>query len=65
MKFDNSLREDAIIQIVDVLGRSIYAEEIPAFTQMRTIPVNNLSKGTYFLNVVYKGSNNVSTFIVE
>ncbi len=65
VKFDNSLREDAIIQIVDVLGRSIYAEEIPAFTQMRTIPVNNLSKGTYFLNVVYKGTNNVSTFIVE
>ena len=65
VKFKTPLREPAVIEVMDVLGRNLSTQKIAYGTDMQTIDVSNFARGTYLLNVVYKGSNNVSTFIVE
>lgn len=65
VKFKTALREDAVIEVVDILGRKLSAQQIASGSAMQMIDVSGLAKGTYLLNVIYKGSNNVSTFIVE
>lgn len=65
LKFKNSIREDAVVEILDIVGRKIDAQKLQAGTDMKIFDINNFAKGTYILNVVYKGTNNVSTFIVE
>lgn len=65
VKFKTALREDAVIEVVDILGRKLSAQKISSGSAMQMIDVSDFAKGTYLLNVIYKGSNNVSTFIVE
>jgi len=65
VKFKTALREDAVIEVVDILGRKLSAQKISSGSAMQMINVSDFAKGTYLLNVIYKGSNNVSTFIVE
>lgn len=65
VKFKNNLREDAIIEVIDVLGRKLSTQKMSSDNELQTIDVSTLAKGTYLLNVIYKGSNNISTFIVE
>lgn len=65
VKFKTALREKASIEIIDVLGRKLSAQTIASGNELQTIDVSNLAKGTYLLNVIYKDTNNVSTFIVE
>lgn len=65
VKFKTALREKATIEIIDILGRKLNAQNVANGSELQTIDVSNLAKGTYLLNVNYKGSNNVSTFIVD
>lgn len=65
VKFKTALREEATIEVLDILGRKLDVQQLNPGTDMQTINVSNLAKGTYLLNVVYKGTNNVSSFIVE
>ncbi len=65
VKFANSLKEDAIIEVLDVAGRKLGTQKVATGSLLQTIDVSNFAKGTYILNVVYKGSNNVSTFMIE
>ncbi|MFN8295040.1 MAG: T9SS type A sorting domain-containing protein [Chitinophagales bacterium] len=65
IKFKAALRDKASIEIIDVLGRKLSAQTIVMGNELQTIDVSNLAKGTYLLNVIYKDTNNVSTFIVE
>ena len=65
VKFNNQLKEDAVIEVVDILGQKLTAQKVSNGTGFQTIDVSNFAKGTYILNVVYKGENNVSTFIVQ
>lgn len=65
VKFKSPLREEAMIEVLDIVGRKIETQKITQGTDMQTIDVSRLSKGTYIFNVVYKNTNNVSTFIIE
>jgi hypothetical protein len=65
VKFKSPLREEAVIEVLDIVGRKIETQKITQGTDMQTIDVSRLSKGTYIFNVVYKNTNNVSTFIIE
>jgi hypothetical protein len=65
VKFKNNLKEDAVIEVVDILGQRLSSQSIVVGTQQQTINVSEFAKGTYILNVIYKGENNVSTFIVQ
>lgn len=64
VKFKNILKEDALIEVVDVLGRKLSTQKTTT-NDLQIIDVSSLAKGTYILNVVYKGTNNVSTFMKE
>ncbi|MDB5227319.1 MAG: hypothetical protein JWN78_1512 [Bacteroidota bacterium] len=64
VKFKNMLKEDAVIEVVDILGRKLSTQKTTA-NDLQIIDVSSLAKGTYILNVVYKGTNNVSTFMKE
>lgn len=65
VKFKNNLREEAVIEVVDILGRKLSTQKLSAGSELQTIDVSSFAKGTYILNVIYKGTNNVSSFIVE
>ncbi len=65
VKFSNLLKEEATLEVIDVLGRKLSLQTVTPGTQIQTIDVSKLSRGTYIMNVTYKGENNVSTFIVE
>jgi hypothetical protein len=65
IKFKNILKEEAIIEILDVTGRQLHMQKANVVNDIQTINVSSLAKGTYLLNVIYKGTDNVSTFIIE
>jgi hypothetical protein len=65
VKFNNYLKEEAVIEVIDILGQKLSAQKIFTGNNLQNIDVSNFAKGTYILNVVYKGENNVSTFIVQ
>ncbi len=65
VKFKTPLRDDAVIEVLDMIGRKVEIQKITQGTDMQTIDVSRLSKGTYIFNIVYKNTNNVSTFIIE
>ena len=56
--------EEATIEIVDILGRTVITQILhPASPS--NIDISNLGKGMYFINIIYKGQNNASLFIKE
>jgi hypothetical protein len=65
VKFKTMLKDDATVEVVDILGRKLVVQKLTTGIDVHTVDVSELAKGTYILNVVYKGTNNVSTFIVE
>ena len=65
VKFNTTLKDDATVEVVDILGRKLVVQKLTTGNDVHTVDVSELAKGTYILNVVYKGTNNVSTFIVE
>jgi endonuclease I len=64
IQFTNNQTEESIIEIADILGRIVYTQKINAGTSP-IIDVSSLDKGIYFLNLLHKDSNSVSTFIKE
>ena len=58
------ITEDAIIEVTDILGRKLITQKINNGSSA-DINVSNLVNGIYFLNLFYKDTNNVSTFIKE
>lgn len=58
------ITEDAIIEVTDILGRKLITQKINN-SSATDINVSNLVKGIYLLNLFYKDTNNVSTFIKE
>jgi hypothetical protein len=65
VKFKNNLKEAAVVEVVDILGQKLSAQTVTIGNNLQTVDVSSLAKGTYILNVIYKGENNVSTFIVQ
>jgi len=65
VKFKNNLKEAAVVEVVDILGQKLSAQTVTIGNNLHTVDVSSLAKGTYILNVIYKGENNVSTFIVQ
>ena len=65
VKFDKSLREEATLEVIDLLGRKLTSQNIANGSDLQTIDVSQFAKGTYLLNIVYKGTTNVSTFVVQ
>lgn len=57
--------KDAIFEIVDIVGQKITQQNILLDRDVIPIDVSYLAKGTYILNVIYKGENNANTFIVQ
>ncbi len=65
VKFKTALHDDAVLEVVDILGRKISSQNLTPGAEVQTINVSRFAKGTYILNVIYKGTNNVSSFIVD
>ena len=67
IQFSNSFAEDknATIEIIDLLGQSVYQKSIQLNKESESIDVNNLSKGIYLLNIRNDGKNNVTTFVKQ
>ncbi len=62
--FDNSISDDdAIFEVLDVSGRKIMSQKIDPGRMQQSIDVSSYANGTYFIDLIYKGENNVSTFI--
>lgn len=59
-----TLTEDATIEVIDIVGRKLIIQKINSFTQP-IVDISKLVKGIYFLNLLYKDAENVSTFIKE
>ncbi len=59
--------QDIAASIVDMTGKTIYVEQFSfnGGEQIYTIPVNNMAKGIYFLNLQSKQGKTVRKFIVE
>ncbi|MEZ5026853.1 MAG: T9SS type A sorting domain-containing protein [Chitinophagales bacterium] len=65
VKLDNILKEDATVEVIDMLGRKLSISTLVKGTELQTIDVSKLAKGTYLLNIQYKGINNASGFVIE
>ncbi len=65
VRFNNNLKEEAVIEVMDILGQKISVQKIVSGNDLISVDVSNFAKGTYILNVVYKGENSVNTFIVQ
>lgn len=59
-----ALTEEATIEIADILGRVVQTQKLNPGA-IPSIDVSTLVKGIYFINIMYKDSNDVSTFIKE
>ncbi len=64
LKTSTILTEDAVIEVTDILGRTLISQKMNALS-IPAVDVSNLTNGMYFLNLIYKDSNNVSSFIKE
>ena len=64
LKTSTMLTEDAVLEVTDILGRILISQKINAMS-IPAVDVSNLTNGMYFLNLIYKDSNNVSSFIKE
>ncbi len=47
-----SAAEDVFVEIVDVLGQTVYSEKIMLNNSAYKISINNIAKGTYFIKIV-------------
>lgn len=57
--------KEAIVQVTDMLGKTILQNQINVDKSVEPINVSNLSKGMYLINIKYAGQNNVKTFIKQ
>lgn len=65
VKFKKAIQEEATVEIIDIIGRKLTTQTIKPGTDLQTLDVNDIAKGTYLMNIVYKGVNHVSTFIIQ
>lgn len=65
VKFSNILKEDALIEVLDIAGRKLAVQKVLPSATVQAIDLSRYAKGTYILNVVYKGTNNTQTFVIE
>lgn len=64
IRLNTGMDEEATIEIVDILGRTVITQILhPASPS--NIDISNLGKGMYFINIIYKEQNNASLFIKE
>ncbi|MEO0310942.1 MAG: Secretion system C-terminal sorting domain, partial [Bacteroidota bacterium] len=57
-----TLQENALLQLIDINGKVVQQQWLPAWSQMQNIKLNNLSSGIYLLkisNTSYKGTAKV------
>ena len=57
--------KNAVIEVVDVLGRKQLSQEIGISTNTLQLNSSNWEKGWYFINVIYDGVNNVQSIIKQ
>ncbi|HQV77566.1 MAG TPA: T9SS type A sorting domain-containing protein [Chitinophagales bacterium] len=65
VKFSKAITEEATIEIMDVLGRRMNSQSLKQGSEIQSIDISNLAKGSYLLNVIYKGTNHVNSFIIQ
>ncbi|HQV77565.1 MAG TPA: endonuclease [Chitinophagales bacterium] len=65
LDFNETILENARVEILDVLGRTQLTQEIKPTNSGITIDVKNLTNGIYLLNVIYKNANNTIRFVKE
>lgn len=64
LKTSAILTEDAVIEVADISGRILISQKVQAM-DVPSVNISALSNGMYFLNLIYKDNNNVSSFIKE
>lgn len=67
VKLDISKSQNSTINITDVLGKVVYSmksEKLNVGTNYINIPVNTLSNGTYFVNLISEGGNTTTKITV-
>lgn len=64
--FDNPLREDYQVKIIDSLGRVIYNQAIRFSQDEEILPFNmDLAKGIYFLQVEFENGTKTERFVIK
>jgi hypothetical protein len=65
LRLEKQVTNDGIVEVLDVTGRKLIQQQLSAGQALPSVDVSTLAKGTYFLNILYNGSPNVSTFVKE
>jgi endonuclease I len=65
IKLPKPLLEAATLEVLDLLGRKVIEYNIDQQTTLFSIDTRNYSRGMYWVNIVYRGENNLNPFTVE
>jgi len=60
IRLDGVLSDKVTFEIIDMVGRKLRTEEFPPNMQMHGIDISGLPNGVYFINLLYKGENNIT-----
>ncbi|MFC0878583.1 T9SS type A sorting domain-containing protein [Saccharicrinis sp. FJH2] len=60
-----AVKNDAILNIIDLKGKTHITEKISGGTERLTIPLDNLDQGTFILDITYDGKHLTREFIKQ
>lgn len=60
IRLDGVLSDKVTLEILDMVGRKLRTEQFPPNVPMQGIDISGLPNGVYFINLVYKGENNIT-----
>jgi hypothetical protein len=60
-----TLQENALLQLIDINGKVVQQQWLPAWSQMQNIKLNNLSSGIYLLKISNTGYKGTAKVIVQ
>lgn len=65
IKLPKSLPASATLEVLDVLGRKVKEYKMDQNSTLQTIDIRSFSRGMYWVNIIYEGENNLSSFSVQ
>ena len=60
-----NINGDAVISVLDNLGRTLYDDKISAAQKHKIIDVSNLAKGTYYVRLYQNSDSIIRQFIKQ
>ncbi|MFN8238173.1 MAG: endonuclease [Chitinophagales bacterium] len=60
IRLDGVLSDKVTLEVLDMVGKKIRTEQFPPNAQLHSIDISGLPNGVYFINLLYKGENNIT-----